>query len=344
MLMQELVRLRQQQQATDGQLQAMVQRLQGMEQRQQQMMSFLAKAMNSPGFLAQFVQPKDSGRRITESSKKRRLKQDGVSDDVPPLGSSDGQIVKYQPMMNEAATAMLRQIMKFDSSPGLENFGNACTDGLLIGNGSSSSNVLDCSSAPNHVSGVTLQEVVPPTSLPVFIPSEIKGCSSAAVSDAQSPTVGAPTEMMTNQIPVAVPISLPPPDAIIPELSRMVSESNNAVMMGPTTQSGALTDPMSLEGIDRIPFEIGEFSPDPQMEWEDNLLDDIPELPGVSDPFWEKFLQSPPPAEAEMDLALTDDLPKQNETRPLENGWDKSQHMAELTEQLGLLSSDARKD
>lgn len=43
-LMQELVRLRQQQQATDGQLQTMVQRLQGMEQRQQQMMSFLAKA------------------------------------------------------------------------------------------------------------------------------------------------------------------------------------------------------------------------------------------------------------------------------------------------------------
>ncbi|KAL0326652.1 UNVERIFIED_CONTAM: Heat shock factor protein HSF8 [Sesamum angustifolium] len=87
-LMQELVRLRQQQQSTDGQLQAMVQRLQGMEQRQQQMMSFLAKAVNSPGFLAQFMQqPSDGSRRITEANKKRRLKQDGVSDDdsVTPL-------------------------------------------------------------------------------------------------------------------------------------------------------------------------------------------------------------------------------------------------------------------
>ncbi|RZR95783.1 hypothetical protein BHM03_00024649 [Ensete ventricosum] len=63
-LMQELVRLRQQQQATDQQLNTLGQRLQGMEQRQQQMMSFLAKAMQSPGFLAQLVQQNDSNRRI----------------------------------------------------------------------------------------------------------------------------------------------------------------------------------------------------------------------------------------------------------------------------------------
>ncbi|THG09624.1 hypothetical protein TEA_019552 [Camellia sinensis var. sinensis] len=70
-LMQELVRLRQQQQSTDNQLQTMVQRLQGMEQRQQQMMSFLAKAVHSPGFLAQFVQQQnESNRRKPKDSKK----------------------------------------------------------------------------------------------------------------------------------------------------------------------------------------------------------------------------------------------------------------------------------
>ncbi|KAJ0968042.1 hypothetical protein J5N97_024959 [Dioscorea zingiberensis] len=69
-LMKELVMLRQQQQATDHQLQTMGQRLQGMEQRQQQMMSFLAKAMQSPGFLAQLVQQQnDSNRRISGGSK-----------------------------------------------------------------------------------------------------------------------------------------------------------------------------------------------------------------------------------------------------------------------------------
>ncbi|KAL4592455.1 hypothetical protein LXL04_005450 [Taraxacum kok-saghyz] len=86
-LMQELVRLRQQQQSTDNQMQSMAQRLQGMEQRQQQMMSFLAKAVNSPGFLANFVQQNESAKLITEeNNKKRRIKKD------------DGQIVKYQPL------------------------------------------------------------------------------------------------------------------------------------------------------------------------------------------------------------------------------------------------------
>ena len=72
-LMQELVRLRQQQQTTDNQLQTVGQRVQVMEQRQQQMMSFLAKAMHSPGFLAQFVQQNEGNRHITGGNKKRRL-------------------------------------------------------------------------------------------------------------------------------------------------------------------------------------------------------------------------------------------------------------------------------
>ncbi|KAK6146457.1 hypothetical protein DH2020_020326 [Rehmannia glutinosa] len=316
-LMQELVRLRQQQQTTDNQLQAMVQRLQGMEQRQQQMMSFLAKAVNSPGFLAQFMQqPTDSSRRITEGNKKRRLKQDGVPDDDSVSRPSDGQIVKYQPLMNEAAKAMLRQIMKLDSSPRLENFGNA-SDSFLIGDVSSSSNAL------------TLQEV-PPT--------------SAAISEVQSPSIGAPSEILTNQFqggspligaPEVPPIIHPPTDAVITELSQMVPESN--VVMGSEIESGIFMDP-------KIPFEIGGLSPDPEMEWDTNFLDEIPELPGVSDPFWEKFLQSPTPGGTQLDsTTLTDDIPEGNETNPLENGWDKSQHMTELTEQMGHLSSEAKK-
>ncbi|KAK8266342.1 hypothetical protein V6Z12_D12G239800 [Gossypium hirsutum] len=115
-LMQELVRLRQQQQTTDNQLQNMVQRLQGMEQRQQQMMSFLAKAVQNPSFFAQFVhQQNESNRRISETNKKRRLKQDGIIGEDHST-ASDGQIVKYQPLMNDAK-AMLMQMMKGDVSP-----------------------------------------------------------------------------------------------------------------------------------------------------------------------------------------------------------------------------------
>ncbi|KAJ0581859.1 putative transcription factor HSF-type-DNA-binding family [Helianthus annuus] len=54
-LMMELVSLRQQQQSTRAHLQAMELRLQGTEQKQQKMMSFLAKAMQSPNFVQKLV-------------------------------------------------------------------------------------------------------------------------------------------------------------------------------------------------------------------------------------------------------------------------------------------------
>ncbi|KAJ8485519.1 hypothetical protein OPV22_018004 [Ensete ventricosum] len=153
-LMQELVRLRQQQQATDQQLNTLGQRLQGMEQRQQQMMSFLAKAMQSPGFLAQLVQQNDSNRRIVGVSKKRRLprqenKEDGES------AVHDGQIIKYQPLINEAAKAMLMQILKFDTSP---------------------------RSSLKRISGVTLSEVPTNMVATTEMPSMNTGAGSVAPS------------------------------------------------------------------------------------------------------------------------------------------------------------------
>lgn len=152
-LMQELVRLRQQQQSTDGQLQTMVQRLQGMEQRQQQMMSFLAKAVQSPGFLAQFVQQQNETNRVrisAEANKKRRLRQES--------GAGDGQIIKYQPMANDPTKALLRQILKMDSASSssspemIDSFdGGGGPGNLMIGDGS----------MDRRPSGVTLQEVFP---------------------------------------------------------------------------------------------------------------------------------------------------------------------------------------
>ncbi|XP_076907044.1 heat stress transcription factor A-1b-like [Bidens hawaiensis] len=105
--MQELVRLRQQQQATDNQMQSVVQRFQGMEQKQQQMMVFLAKAVNSPGFLAQFVQQNEAAKLITEGNKKRKQDQVGSNNESP-----DGQIVKYQPIINDSPNPLLRQSLK----------------------------------------------------------------------------------------------------------------------------------------------------------------------------------------------------------------------------------------
>lgn len=89
-LMQELVRLRQQQQATEHQLQNVGQKVQVMEQRQQQTMSFLAKAVQSPGFLNQLVQQNSDGNKhIQGSNKKRRL----PGDEEESCGELNRQIV-----------------------------------------------------------------------------------------------------------------------------------------------------------------------------------------------------------------------------------------------------------
>ncbi|GFZ00799.1 heat shock transcription factor A1D [Actinidia rufa] len=337
-LMQELVRLRQQQQTTDNQLQAMVQRLQGMEQRQQQMMSFLAKAVHSPGFLAQFVnQQNESNKHITEGNKKRRLKQEGVSDDHS-VGHAGGQIVKYQPMMNEAAKAMLR-----DASTWLENNNNNY-DSFLISN-VSSPNTLDCGSSSTCTSGVTLQEVSP-SSGHSYLPATagISGQGpSAASSEIHSSPLAANSEMVA-----AIPFSSVNPlvgaqetpsvtlsqtDLVMPELSPL---------QGMVTESNVETESGTFGASGKMPFETDDFSS--ELEWDSSLLEDeIENLPEIGDPFWEQFLSSPQPVETEeMDSTSLEVPIEGSEAKALENGWNKSQHLKQLTEQMGLLSSNTK--
>ncbi|XP_052209488.1 heat shock factor protein HSF8-like [Diospyros lotus] len=370
-LMQELVRLRQQQQTTDHQLPAMVQRLQGMEQRQQQMMSFLAKAMQSPGFLAQFVQlQNDSSGLITEGSKKRRLKQDGILDN-PSVSPADEQIVKCQPMMNEAGKAMLRQIIKLGDSTHLENFSNN-SDALLISDVSSPS-TLDHGNSSTCTSGVTLQEV-PPSSGQSFMlaTSGFPGQRpSAAISEILSSPLGANSDMFTatplstlsplGEAQEMPPVSLPQTDLVILELSslqQMVPEGNIVTsgesFIGPETGSGVFINSNSLGNNGEMPLEIDNFSIDLEFEWDNSLLeDDAQKLPGIGYPCWEQILAlSPQSLETEahnlwspqsLDSASLEPPTNSSEGKPLENGWNKTQHMEQLTEQMGLLTSDAKK-
>jgi heat shock transcription factor len=335
--MQELVRLRQQQQSTDSQLQTMVQRLQGMEQRQQQMMSFLAKAMNSPGFLAQFVQQQnDNNRRITEANKKRRLKQEDVPENEGS-GSHDGQIVKYQPLMNEAAQAMLRQIMKMDASSKLESYDNNL-------------GAKDSGSSSSHTSGVTLQEVLPTSGQSTHIPAAF-GISrqgpSAPISEIQSSLQIASSEKVTAsqfpdismlvgaQGPTSVPI--PQADVIMPHVSQMpemvpenVADIPCEDYMEPETCNDGFIDPASLGFNGIIPIDIDNISPDPDI---DALLD--------NSSFWDDLLvQSPEPEDIES--SSVEGKANGNDVQPNANGWDKAQHVDQLTEQMELLTSDKK--
>ncbi|XP_061363669.1 heat shock factor protein HSF8-like [Gastrolobium bilobum] len=333
-LMQELVRLRQQQQTTDNQLQAMVQRLQGMEQRQQQMMSFLAKAVQSPGFFAQFVQQQnESNRRITEVNKKRRLKQEGIAE-TERAAAPDGQIVKYQPQGNEAAKAMLRQIMKWDTSH-VESF-NKNPDNYLVGDTSSSSSAMDSSSSSSWTSGVTLQEIPPATVQSSHIPA-------ATGNQGHFPSTGKPEILSVPQAAVSdkvakdgaheapsIPVSQA--DVIMPDLPSITKLETGNILdipeenyMVPETDAGYM-DPTSLGVSGSFSMDFEGISPDVD-------IDDLFGNPSI----WDDLLQTPVAEDIETNVA---EESKGNEVQPMENGWDKTQHMDQLTEQMGLLSSD----
>ena len=340
-LMQELVRLRQQQQTTDHQLQTLGKRLQGMESRQQQMMSFLAKAMQSPGFLAQFVQQNEnSRRRIVTANKKRRLpKQDGGLDSESAAASLDGQIIKYQPLINEAAKAMLRKILKLDSSHRFESMGNSDNNNFLLENYMPAAQAFESSSSTRN-SGVTLAEVPANSGLPyVSASSGLSAiCSPTVAPEIQCPLVL--DNKSSNQVPnmsvvppVSKPITAGSSDMSIPEFSDLADLVNEDSVNIP---GGAFEMPGPQfplpEGDDSIPIETDETMYN---------NDETQSLPGIIDSFWEQFLVGSP---LSTDNDEVDSGGLDTRGAPQENGWSKVGNLANLTEQMGLLSSTNHRD
>ncbi|KAK9272376.1 hypothetical protein L1049_002747 [Liquidambar formosana] len=340
-LMQELVRLRQEQQVTDHQLQNVGQRVQVMEQRQQQMMSFLAKAMQSPGFLAQLVQQQnESNRRIGGANKKRRLpkQEEENSGSEHSAAVLNGRIVKYQPLINEAAKAMLRQILKINASPRLDPSINN-PDAFLIDDVPSPSNALDSGSSSSRISGVTLSEVQP-TSGQSFLLAESGfpvSCASAAISDIQSSPCGVTNTSNVGQFP-EINMLKSGVDTVLPDFTHEIPDVN---ISGTEIGNGAYMDPMSAVLDGTMAIENDEFSPDPDL---DILLEGVPKLPGINDVFWEQFLTASPltgdtdeitSSMLEGGVSQEEDLMSEQE-----NGWDKTRRMDQLTEQMGLLISE----
>ncbi|KAG6402903.1 hypothetical protein SASPL_135117 [Salvia splendens] len=357
LLMQELVRLRQQQQTTDSQLQTVGQRVHVMEQRQTQMMSFLAKAMQSPGFVSQLVhQQNDNGRHISGANKKRRLpnQDEEILARKLSITSPDGQMVKYQPLMNEAAKAMLRQIMKMDTSNRSESKLSS-PNGLLIDSAHSPPDLFDSSSSSSRISGVTLSEVVP---------------NNSSLSEVQSSSCLTHASACNTLFPEA---STGVPD-FIP--TQVISPGNSADL--PNRPFGP--EPTNFSSVDALPGFVDAPIPPPSdepledydvdillddihklvgMDDDDThkrlgISDDIHKLPGISDNihklpsindvFWEQFLPETPLIE-KTDEINTVDLGYEMNTDQLvelESEWDRLKNLNNLTEQMGLLTSSAK--
>ncbi|XP_044504237.1 heat stress transcription factor A-7a-like [Mangifera indica] len=98
-LMMELVKLRHQQQNTKAYLQAMEKRLQGTEKKQQQMMSFLARAMQNPAFLQQLVQQKEKRKELEEAmTRKRRRPIDQGPSGTGSSSNEETNPIKAEPL------------------------------------------------------------------------------------------------------------------------------------------------------------------------------------------------------------------------------------------------------
>ncbi|CAH8354077.1 unnamed protein product [Eruca vesicaria subsp. sativa] len=304
-LMQELVRLRQQQQSTDNQLQTMVQRLQGMENRQQQLMSFLAKAVQSPHFLSQFLQQQnqqnESSRRISDTSKKRRFKRDGIVSNKD-AASRDGQIVKYQPPMHEQAKAMFSQLMKMEPYK----------TGDLLGDGTSTTTEgTEMEISSNNVSGITLQEM-PTASEIQSSPRSRATPENVTVADFPTPDEAVPS----------------PGDLPLPEFADMLPENIAGMPPGnflETNEEGfspILDSDLFIDG--ELPFDIDDILRDPDLEPSSVVDDDYASL------FKDILMSSPVPDD--MDVTPVDVRTKDSDT--------EKKQMDNLTQQMGLLSPE----
>ncbi|KNA20485.1 hypothetical protein SOVF_052050 [Spinacia oleracea] len=341
-LMQELVRLRQQQQGTDNQLQSVGQRVQGMEQRQQQMMSFLAKAMQRPGFLAQIVQQQNDGNRhVTGATKKRRLpnhdEESGRTEGVHSA-FSDGQVVKYQPLINEAAKSMLREIMKLNGP--LLDQSSKDPNNFLLDHVPADSTVVDCGSSSARTSGVILSEVAQCSKQP-FIPDE-RGFSNNNALDSE----------MLSSLPVgsdpAKEVQILEDELCRPEEDELMSEFKHVIlpesspkipdMAFSATQNPEVgfTDSLSTVQNGTLLMDALEYSPGPDMGVY---------LPGSIDVFWEQFFPMSPLRENPEEIDSS--TPEASIARELEidedKGWEKLHHMNHLTDQMGLLTAETGK-
>lgn len=141
-------------------MQVMGQRLQVTEQRQQQMMSFLAKAMQNPTFLAQLVHQNEAKKRLAATRKKRRLPKQETDEDSAELGTQqDGQIVKYEPSYDPSSNDARSMFMQlFASNDGGTVDVNNHLEALLRDLGSPEEEMPE-----SRQSGVTLTEMQVPS-------------------------------------------------------------------------------------------------------------------------------------------------------------------------------------
>ncbi|WMV35564.1 hypothetical protein MTR67_028949 [Solanum verrucosum] len=333
--MEELVNLRQQQKATDHRLENVGQRLQLMEQREQQAMTFLAKALQSPGFIAELVHQQNEGkRRIPGMNKKRRFPNQEEENYAAKQVSTlrDRQIVRYQPLMNEAAKALLQKLLKTNTSGRLETIVKN-THGFLTNRARSFENTLETGGISPHISEVTLSQLA-------------TSSQSHLMSDS-----GFPFNSSLSVIPeIQYSPSLVPGQAKVPQFPELNALNSQTDHVNPEFSGHGFNTPETLEITDLKRPETGDM---PYIETMQDIVDDVasivpdgfsmddvfsdemPKLPGINDIFWDQILLASPLTGDKDEigsLTLEDGLAKEEDVPEVqESDCDKLKHMSHLT-------------
>lgn len=265
-LMMKLLMLRQQQQTTEAELQRLGDRLLAVEERQQHMIAFLAKAMQSPASLAQLLRQTENNIRLATLQKRRRLPNQEF-----PL--DDGQIVQYQPGGEDMVDAL-----KMSEATSRAEEPPTPFEGFLRQLSLASVNQLGGNSSLCRSSGVTLTEMHTLTTLP----------------DALAHGISRQSALGTDSRP-AVPNFGDPGNVTAKTVAEVTEHTSRESGLGKARIDSIVLDMNASNEVEPHP-------PSSHVRARNKTRDKRAVVSGSNDVFWGRFLtESPPSTDTEDD-------------------------------------------
>lgn len=143
-LITEVVKLRQEQQTTKDHVRAMEERLRVAEQKQVQMMGFLARAMRNPEFFQQLVQQQDKRKELEDAISKKRRRPIDNTPFYSPGETSQSEQLDSQFMFDSGVLNGL-------SEPGMPELENLAVNIQELGKGSTDGAKIDQASGQSEL-------------------------------------------------------------------------------------------------------------------------------------------------------------------------------------------------
>ncbi|OVA12433.1 Heat shock factor (HSF)-type [Macleaya cordata] len=306
MLVFELQRHTQEQQGMEVEMQSLEERLYVMEQRQRQLMAFVARTVGKPGFVSNLIQQSD------KHNKKRRLTKTDYSYDEADV--EENRVVIFKPVTPEKSDVISLPVLNMEPFEKLESSLNSW-DNFLRGVGQASGEEMCNFGVPLLPSAVFSTEIYTSSGEPdINLQSQSPKLhlSSSCSRDIHSS----------------------------PELAESTSYVESPVI--PSIQLNADIRPKA-SGIDVNSRPA--TSPEVESSREPAVGTTVVVPTGVNDVFWERFLtESPGSSDTPEVQSERRDIDERNNSKPVDRGkfWWNMKNVDNLTEQMGHLTPAER--